>query len=126
MASGLPEPLQGRNCHTQQVSFLRLDFTHEDKERVMIIGTLPRGALITSIKVFIKTAFSDAKVKIGSTHGGTEFGEPDIKQQGIQSVTISGQKEFVSQDKEVTLYAKASKSVQAGEATVVVEFVTNR
>ncbi|WP_375651336.1 hypothetical protein [Bartonella sp. OT172YNZD] len=57
MADYLPQPLQGRNLHTQQVSFLRLNFSYEDKEKVMKIGTLPRGALITSIKVYVKTAF---------------------------------------------------------------------
>ncbi|WP_212112168.1 hypothetical protein [Bartonella queenslandensis] len=125
MADYLPEPLQGRNLHTQQVSFLRLNFSYQDKEKVMKIGTLPRGALITSIKAFIKTAFSDTKVKIGSTAGGTEFGELEIKQAGIKAATISNQKEFVPSDKEVTLYAKADKTVQAGQASIVVEFVTN-
>ncbi|WP_019224159.1 hypothetical protein [Bartonella rattimassiliensis] len=125
MADYLPEPLQGRNLHTQQVSFLRLNFSYQDKENVMKIGTLPRSALITSIKVFIKTAFSDTKVKIGSTAGGTEFGELEIKQAGIKVATISNQKEFVPSDKEITLYAKADKTVQAGQASIVVEFVTN-
>ncbi|EJF85309.1 hypothetical protein [Bartonella rattimassiliensis] len=125
MADYLPEPLQGRNLHTQQVSFLRLNFSYQDKENVMKIGTLPRSALITSIKVFIKTAFSDTKVKIGSTAGGTEFGELEIKQAGIKAATISNQKEFVPSDKEITLYAKADKTVQAGQASIVVEFVTN-
>lgn len=91
----------------------------------MKIGTLPRSALITSIKVFIKTAFSDTKVKIGSTAGGTEFGELEIKQAGIKAATISNQKEFVPSDKVITLYAKADKTVQAGQASIVVEFVTN-
>ncbi|MET3560791.1 hypothetical protein ABID39_001507 [Bartonella japonica] len=49
MADQLPQPLQGRNLHTQQVSFLRLNFSYQDKENVLKIGTLPRGALITSI-----------------------------------------------------------------------------
>lgn len=125
MADYLPEPLQGRSLHTQQVSFLRLNFSYQDKENAMKIGTLPRGALITSIKAFIKTAFSDTKVKIGSTAGGTEFGELEIKQAGIKAATISNQKEFVPSDKEITLYAKADKTVQAGQASIVVEFVTN-
>ncbi|WP_317993831.1 MULTISPECIES: hypothetical protein [Bartonella] len=126
MASGLPEPLQGRNCHTQQVSFLRLDFTHEDKKKSLKIGILPRGSLITSIKVFIKTVFSEAKVKIGTTRGGEEIGEADIKAQGTKEITPKDQKEFVPYDKEVTLYATADKEVASGAATIVVEFVTNR
>ncbi|MBB5074424.1 hypothetical protein HNQ69_001566 [Bartonella callosciuri] len=125
MANKLPQPLQGRSLHTQQVSFLRLNFSYQDKENALKIGTLPRGALITSIKVFVKTAFSDTKVKIGSTAGGTEFGEAEIKQQAVKEVKPSNQKEFVPYDQELTLYAKMDKSVDSGEATVVVEFVTN-
>ncbi|MBB5074414.1 hypothetical protein HNQ69_001556 [Bartonella callosciuri] len=125
MADGLPKPLQGRNLHTQQVSFFRLDVTHKAKEQVMKIGILPRGALITSIKVFVKTAFSGAKLKFGSTHEVNDFSEADVGTQGIKSVTISNQKEFIPYDQELTLYAKMDKSVDSGEATVVVEFVTN-
>ncbi|EJF95597.1 hypothetical protein [Bartonella elizabethae] len=125
MADHLPPPLQGRSLHTQQVSFLRLNFSYKDKENALRIGILPRGALITSIKVFVKTAFSDTKVKIGSTAGGKEFGEAEIKQQAVKEVKPTNQKEFVPYDEELTLYAKMDKTVQAGEASVVVEFVTN-
>ncbi|WP_375662467.1 hypothetical protein, partial [Bartonella sp. OC16QHHD] len=104
---------------------LRLNFSYEDKENAMRIGTLPRGALITSIKVFVKTAFSDTKVKIGSTAGGNEFGEAEIKQQAVKEVKPTNQKEFIPYDEELTLYAKADKTVQAGQASIVVEFVTN-
>ncbi|GAA5111781.1 hypothetical protein [Bartonella jaculi] len=125
MADHLPPPLQGRSLHTQQVSFFRLNFTHQDKKKSLKIGILPRGALITSVKVFIKTAFSDAKVKIGTAHDGDEIGEVEIKEQGVKEIKPKNQKEFVSPDQEVTLYATADKEVNAGEATVVVEFVTN-
>ncbi|GAA4667013.1 hypothetical protein [Bartonella pachyuromydis] len=126
MADHLPPPLQGRNLHTQQVSFLRLNFSYEDKENALKIGILPRGALITSIKVFVKIAFTDTKVKIGSTAGGTEFGEAEIKQQAVKEIKPTNQKEFIPYDEELTLYAKMDKTVQAGEASVVVEFVTNQ
>ncbi|WP_406604309.1 hypothetical protein [Bartonella gliris] len=125
MADYLPQPLQGRNLHTQQVSFLRLNFSYEDKENAMRIGTLPRGALITSIKVYVKTAFSGAKVKFGSCPKVTDFSEADVGTQGIKPVTISNQKELVPYDEELTLYAKADKEVASGAATIVVEFVTN-
>ncbi|WP_345097270.1 hypothetical protein [Bartonella acomydis] len=49
MANHLPVPLQGRNIHTQQVNFLRLNISHKDKHLTEKIGILPRGALITSI-----------------------------------------------------------------------------
>ncbi|EJF79521.1 hypothetical protein MCO_01087 [Bartonella sp. DB5-6] len=126
MADQLPPPLQGRTLHTQQVSFLRLNISHKDKHLTEKIGILPRGALITSMKAFVKTAFSEAKLKIGSTYGGNEFGEKDIKTQGTQDFTPTDQKFFVAADKEVTLYATRDKTTAAGECVVVVQFVTNR
>ncbi|GAA5111776.1 hypothetical protein [Bartonella jaculi] len=126
MADHLPPPLQGRNLQTQQVSFFRLNFTHENKDKAMKIGTLPRGALVTSVKAFIKTAFSEAKLKIGISPTGQEFGEKEIKTQGTQEFKATGQKEFVPLDSELTLYAKVDKTVNAGEGVVVVEFITNR
>ncbi|WP_375661675.1 hypothetical protein [Bartonella sp. CR127HXZ] len=126
MAEGLPQPLQGRNLVTQQVSFLRLNISHKDKHLTRKIGTLPRGAMILSIKAFVKTAFSEAKLKIGSTYGGNEFSEKDIKAQGTQDFTSTNQKEFVPEDQELTLYATRDKTTAAGECVVVVQFVTNR
>ncbi|WP_208433107.1 hypothetical protein [Bartonella taylorii] len=125
MAEGLPQPLQGRNLITQQVSFLRLNISHKDKSLTRKIGTLPRSALITSIKAFVKTAFSEAKLKIGSTYGGNDFSEKDIKAQGTQDFTPTDQKSFVADDKEMTLYATRDKTTAAGECVVIVQFVTN-
>ncbi|WP_375631674.1 MULTISPECIES: hypothetical protein [unclassified Bartonella] len=126
MAEGLPQPLQGRNLVTQQVSFFRLNISYKDKHLTRKIGTLPRGAMILSIKAFVKTAFSDAKLKIGSTYGGNEFSEKDIKTQSTQDFTSTNQKEFVPEDQELTLYATRDKTTAAGECVVVVQFVTNR
>ncbi|MBB5074415.1 hypothetical protein HNQ69_001557 [Bartonella callosciuri] len=125
MTNGLPGTLQGRSLLTQQVSFFRLNFTHANKDQAMKIGTLPHGAVITSVKAFIKTAFSEAKLAIGVSPTGKEFGEKDIKTQGTQDFTATGQKEFVPYDEEITLYAKMDKSVASGEGVVVVQFVTN-
>ncbi|WP_175869611.1 hypothetical protein [Bartonella gabonensis] len=125
MADHLPKPLQGRNLHTQQVSFLRLNITHKDQHLTEKIGTLPRGALIISIKAHVKTAFSEAKLKIGSTYGGNEFSEKEIKAQGTQEFTATNQKVFIADDKEVTLYATRDKTTDAGECVVVVQFVTD-
>ncbi|WP_273757220.1 MULTISPECIES: hypothetical protein [unclassified Bartonella] len=125
MADYLPAPLQGRNLHTQQVSFLRLNISHKDKHLTEKIGILPRGAVITSIKAFVKTAFPEAKLKIGSTYGGSEHGEKEIKTQSTQDFTPTDQKAFIADDKETTLYATRDKTTAAGECVVVVQFVTN-
>ncbi|WP_244427593.1 hypothetical protein [Bartonella queenslandensis] len=47
------------------------------------------------------------------------------KQVGSKEIKPKDQKEFVPYDAEVSLYAKADKTVQSGEASIVVEFVTN-
>ncbi|WP_039761694.1 hypothetical protein [Bartonella queenslandensis] len=125
MANHLPPPLQGRNLHTQQVSFLRLNIFHKDKNLTERIGILPRGALIKSIKAFVKTAFPEAKLKIGNTHGGNEFGEKDIKAQNTQDFTPTDGKLFVGEEREVSLYATRDKTTNAGECVVVVEFIAN-
>nr|WP_081489783.1 hypothetical protein [Bartonella washoeensis] len=98
---------------------------HHHKPNSCSIGTLPCAALITSIKVYVKTAFTGAKLKFGSTTEVQDFSEADIGTQGIKSLTISNQKEFVPYDEELTLYAKLDKQVASGQATVIVEFVTN-
>ncbi|WP_034987165.1 hypothetical protein [Bartonella florencae] len=125
MADYLPPPLQGRSLHTQQVSFLRFNFTHEDTSHTVKIGTLPRGALITSIKAYVKSVFSETKLQIGSSASGKEFGEKDIKTQGTQDFTPTDQKVFVGDDKELTFYARTDKKVQSGECVIVVQFVVN-
>ncbi|MDM9997341.1 hypothetical protein AT246_07320 [Bartonella henselae] len=63
---------------------------------------------------------------IGVSPTRKEFGEKDIKTQGPQEFAATSQKEFISLDTELTLYAKVDKSVNAGEGVVVVQFVTNR
>ncbi|MCZ2159318.1 hypothetical protein NPX99_08725 [Bartonella sp. 220] len=126
MVDGVTGHLHGRDLHTHHVSFLRLNITHSDTQLTRKIGTLPRGAMITSIKAFVKTAFPDAKLKIGSTYGGNEFSEKDVKAQGTQDFASTNQKEFVPYDQELTLYATRDKTTAAGECVVVVQFVTNR
>ncbi|GAA5100813.1 hypothetical protein GCM10023260_12980 [Bartonella acomydis] len=64
-------------------------------------------------------------MKIGSTYGGNEYSEKDIKAQGTQDFTPTDQKVFVGDDKETTLYATRDKTTAAGECVVVVQFVTN-
>lgn len=122
----LPNPLEGRNLHTQQVSFIRTNIVADDPVLTTRVGVLPRGSVILSIKCFVKELFADAKLKIGKTHGGSEFGDKDIKTKGIQDYTPTDAKVFVGADDELVLYATRDKKTAAGECSVVVTFVANR
>lgn len=123
--STLPNALEGRNLVEQQVTFIRKDISAKDDLSVKL-GVLPRGAIILSIKCYVKELFSEAKLKIGSAPDGTEFGEKEIKTKSIQDFTPSDSKLFVPLDSELTLYGKRDKATDAGNCSVVVTFVANR
>lgn len=125
-ADSLPKPLEGRNLHTQQVSFLRKNISSKDSDLTVRMGVLPRGAVILSVKCFVREIFAEAKLKIGSTHGGNEFSEKEIKTKGIQDFTPTDSKLFVSKDEELVLYATRDKATAGGECSVVVTFIANR
>lgn len=122
----LPTALEGRNLTTQQVSFIRRDISAKEKNLSVRVGILPRGAVITSIKCYVRDIFSDAKLKLGSSEGGQEYGEKEIKTKGIQDYTLSDSKFFVPLDKETSIFAKRDKSTASGECSVIITFVANR
>ncbi|WP_412058319.1 hypothetical protein [Bartonella sp. DGB2] len=53
--SELPNPLQGRENTTQQVGYLRYDYCLDNK--ALLVGILPRGALILDIIVKVLAPF---------------------------------------------------------------------
>ncbi|SSZ40935.1 Uncharacterised protein [Bartonella grahamii] len=112
MVDGVTGHLHGRDLHTHQVSFLRLNISHKDKHLTRKIGTLPRGAMILSIKAFVKTAFSDAKLKIGSTYGGNEFSEKDIKTQSTQDFTSPTKKSLFQKIKSLRFMQHGIKQLR--------------
>lgn len=126
MADELPVPLEGRNYHTQQVSFIRYNLDHGQKDLKIKLGVLPRGAIITAMKVYIETGFTGAKLSIGKTFGGQDFGEKDISNKGTQDYALTGDKVFVGDDAELHLYATRDKASDVGKAVIYVQFVANR
>lgn len=121
----LPNALEGRNLFEQQVTFIRKNITAKDPTEVKI-GVLPRGAIILSIKCYVNELFNNSKLKIGSSLGGSEFGEKEIKTKSIQDYTPTDSKTFVSDSEELVLYGKRDQTVDSGECSVIVTFVTNR
>lgn len=120
------ELLVGRNLHPNCVSYFRLDVTPQTARHVMYIGRLPRGSIISSITVYVHTAFAGAKLKFGTDDEVSDMSEVDIGTVGNKVLTIPAGKELVDQVSEVSLYAKTTQNVDAGQCSIVVQFVTDR
>lgn len=126
MAEKMPIPLEGRNNTTQQVSFIRRDISHKETDLEAKIGVLPRGAVITSMKAYVRLGFPAAKLKLGKAWGSAEYGEKDIKDKGIQDYTPTDSKLFVPLTEELHIYGKRDKATTAGDLTVIIKFIQNK
>lgn len=127
MADELPTPLEGRCILTQQVSYLRRNISFDEQNLTVKIGILPVGAIITEMKVYVKTGFTDTKLSIGTTYGGKDFGEKDIKDdKTTQDYAPTGNKFFVGDDAEMHLYATRDKASAKGQCVVYVKFIARK
>lgn len=125
-ADKIPNALVGRNIHSQEVSFLRANLTHENKKVGVPMGVLPRGAIILSCQAFTKTAFNDTKAQIGYKEGSKDICELEVKAVGVKTHTFTEDKMFVPKDEEWPIYVTLDKEVASGEAVIVLEYVTDR
>lgn len=127
MAEKLPDLVIGRDNTTQQVSFFRVNMDHSNKKVPVLVGALPKNAVMTNVSAYTKTALSETKVQLGTKPGGKEICELEVKAIGVKSHTFTEDKMFVPKDSEVTLYATLDKdTATAGEFVLVVEFVTDK
>lgn len=120
------EILAGRNLHPNCVSYMRLDVTPNVARHVMYIGRLPRGSIISSIIVYVHTAFAGAKLKFGTDEEVSNMSEVDIGTVGNKALNVPEGKALIGKDAEVSLYAKTTQNVDAGQCSIVVQFVTDR
>lgn len=126
-ADKLPDALVGRNNHSQEVSFLRANLKHDNKKVGVLMGVLPRGAIILSCQAFTKAVMADAKVQIGHSSGAKDICELEVKAVGVKTHTFTEDKMFVPKDSEWPVYATLDKdNLQSGEAVVILEYVTDR
>lgn len=121
-----PGVLCGRNVHTQQVSFIRYTITSSVKDESFVVGVLPRGALILSMKAYVKTALNNTKLKLGKEPKKQEFGEKDVKATGVQDYALTVDKQFVSDVEETVVYGTCDQKAENGHVVVVIEYVTDR
>lgn len=120
-----PGILCGRLNYTQQVNYLRRSVTSVNKDHSFQIGTLPEGALILSMKAYVKEPFNETKFKIGKEPSKNEYGEKEVKAAGVQDYAPTIDKIFVHDDQELTLYCTPDKTAENGRVDIVVEFLAN-
>lgn len=121
-----PGVLCGRNVHTQQVSFIRYTMTSCVKDESFVVGVLPRGALILSMKAYVKTALNNTKLKLGKEPNKQEYGEKDVKTISIQDYALSVDKQFCSDVEETVIYGTCDQKADNGHVVVLIEYVTDR
>lgn len=119
------ETVEGRDGIYQFTGFMRFNLKH-NSPKTGLIGVLPYEAVIISIKAYVKTAFSSTKLGIGSTAGGKEYGEKEIKTISVQDFTPTDAKCFVASDKETRLFYNMDSVSNAGDGVIIVQFVPKR
>lgn len=122
---GMPIVLQGRNIHTQQVSFLRTRIKYTDHGLTTKVGTLPRGSLIKSITVYTLTDFSGATAKFGKKPSGSDYGKATLASAGVEELDLPLTVRSVPLEFENTIYVTRDKKSTQGDADIIVEFYTN-
>lgn len=121
-----PGVLCGRNVHTQQVSFIRYLIKSCIKDESFVVGVLPRGALILSMKAYVKTPLNNTKLKLGKEPKKQEYGEKDVKAAGVHDYAISADKQFCSDVEETVIYGTCDQKADNGHVVVLIEYVTDR
>ncbi|OPB31562.1 hypothetical protein [Bartonella sp. AR 15-3] len=123
---GMPIALQGRNLHTQQVSFFRTRIKHTDRGLTTQVGILPRDAFIKSISVYTLSDFNGATAKFGKKPHDSDYGTATLATSGVEELDLPLTVRNVPLEFENTIYVTRDKTSTQGEAEVIVEFYTNR
>ncbi|WP_102830644.1 hypothetical protein [Bartonella bovis] len=123
---GMPPVLQGRDIHTQQVSFFRSHIQASDPGLTTSVGVLPRGAFIKSITVYTLTDFEGATATIGKKPGGSDYGTQVLGEEGVKELELPLKARSVPLQFENTIYVTRDKKSSKGDAEIIVEFYTNR
>ncbi|MGL2349667.1 hypothetical protein ACOWKN_06245 [Helicobacter pylori] len=123
---GMPPVLQGRNVHTQQVSFFRALLQASDPGLTRSVGVLPRGALIKSITIYTLTDFEGATIMIGKKPGGSDYGSQVLEEEDVKEIAVPLKARRVPLEFENTIYVTRDKQSSKGAAEIIVEFYTNR
>lgn len=125
-----------RQYHTQQVHYLRRTIAYNTPNvgtsDVVQVGTLPSGAKITGVDVWIDTAFNAATTNVltvGTSSGSNAdiIAAGDVDEATVANTLVVRAKDLVISS-DTVVYAKYTQSGTAattGSATVIVYFVPN-
>lgn len=117
-----------RLLHTQQVHYFRKRVNYNDASigAGVYFGTIPAGAMITSLNVRVNTAFNAGTtnaLNVGTTALGTQV-FTDAATLGARSPTIPNLSFAADTDLYVS-YAQTGTAATAGQADIVIGFVPN-
>lgn len=118
--------LQGRNYHTKNIGYLRYDIKANNNQWIFLIGRVPHNSVIVSITAYIQNAFNGCKFKFGTTIEVDDMGELDVGTIGKKVLSIPGTKCFASANSDACIFFTIDKKVDAGQGSIVVEFVTDQ
>lgn len=127
-------PGSARRYHTQQTHYLRKTVTYNEvaSGTQVLMGTLPKGALVLATSVAIKTAFNagTTNVLIVGTAGDDDalvaaagVDETAVALTRVAPATLAGLVAPTADTDIYTKYTQSGTAASAGEAEVVVEFV---
>lgn len=122
MADDLPNAIQGRDGHLQQVHYLRVNFKFDDSLTVKL-GTLPDNAVILDGIIGVKDAFNAGNVVVGTKNKADAFGQVSLTSAGITQLTIPSDAAIASD--EVTIFLKRDSVATAGSGVAIMTYVTN-
>lgn len=123
-----------RRYHTQQTHYLRKNVTYNEvaSGTAVLMGTLPKGALVLATSVAVKTAFNagTTNVLIVGTAGDDDalvaaggVDETAVALTRVAPATLAGLVAPTADTDIYTKYTQSGTAATAGEAEVVVEFV---
>lgn len=117
-----------RLLHTQQIHFFRKRVNYNDAGIAagVLFGTLPAGAVITSINVRVNTAFNAGTtnaLNMGTTALGTQV-FTDAATAGARTPAVPNLSFAVDTDLFVS-YAQTGGAATAGQADVVLAYAPN-
>lgn len=123
--------IQGRNVHTQQTTFIRVDLAAKDKETTININTqLPRGAIVIRAGIFTASGFtvaagSEPKVNF-VVDGENVLASGHVKAEvGHEQMTITNENAYLTDDKWISVVTDPFAD-DKGTAVAYIEFIQPR
>lgn len=122
------DTIQGRNIHTQQTSFIRVDFdAAETTFPINVNAQLPHNALVLRAGMYVKTAFSagDTAPEVRVMAGSDVLATGTATGTGTKAMTVTDTLAVPNVDTWVSVDVQNLTGNQ-GAAIVYIEFIAPR